>query len=341
MIRVHSCSFVAKNLRFVAKNVCLAATLLALACCGYVGGPLTPLANIPAKVTDLAAQQRGPVIYVHFTVPRKTTENVDIQKPLKLDLRIGTAPAPFRAEEWADHARQVNAVRVSEGLATCEIPAAEWTGKEAIVGVTVFGANGKAAGWSNYQIVPVVAPPAVPANFTAENRIDGVHLSWTGAGDRFHVMRRTSATEAWTEAATIPAREWTDITTEYGQAYTYEVQALVDVGNGKSAESDFSPPESITPKDIFPPAVPPGLRAIPAVNSIELVWDRNTEPDLSLYRVYRATGDGPFEKLAEAEVPSYSDHAVEAGKIYRYTIASVDKSGNESARSAPVEAALR
>jgi fibronectin type 3 domain-containing protein len=84
--------------------------------------------------------------------------------------------------------------------------------------------------------------------------------------------------------------------------------------------------------------VPGGLHAAAAPNSIELAWERNTEPDLAGYRLYRAAADGAFEKIAEvSQVPSYSDHKVEHGKTYRYAVSAVDQSGNESARSAVVE----
>src|SRR5204862_3326546 len=98
---------------------------------------------------------------------------------------------------------------------------------------------------------------------------------------------------------------------------------------------------SITPEDTFPPAVPSGLRADPVTASIELGWDRNTEPDLAGYRIYRATGDGPLEKLADtSQVPTYSDRALERGKTYRYALSSVDRAGNESERSPAVTAQI-
>lgn len=53
-----------------------AAAALLTAGCGYVGGPLTPLANVPSRVIDLAAVQRDSRIIVQFTVPRLTTEGV-------------------------------------------------------------------------------------------------------------------------------------------------------------------------------------------------------------------------------------------------------------------------
>ena len=42
--------------------------------CGYIAGPVPPLANIPARVHDLAAIQRGTKIVAHFSIPQLTTE---------------------------------------------------------------------------------------------------------------------------------------------------------------------------------------------------------------------------------------------------------------------------
>src|SRR5262249_40891008 len=95
---------------------------------------------------------------------------------------------------------------------------------------------------------------------------------------------------------------------------------------------------SVTPIDKFAPAVPKGLNAIIATEGVELVWDRNTESDLAGYRLYRALGDGKFEKIADvSDTPSYSDRKLESGKRYRYAVSSVDRLNNESAQSQPVE----
>ena len=223
-----------------------AAVLLLSAACGYVGGPLKPLANVPAKVTDLAAVQRGALIIVHFTVPLKTTEAQTIHKPVKLDLRIGSTPEPFNSAQWLDHAKPLSSIRVDQGLASLEIPIAEWTGKEAILGVRVVGANGKDAGWSNYQAIRIVPAPQVPANLKPDATAAGVHLSWSGSGDQFRVIRRGSAGEAYAVVATLNSHEWIDTSTEFGKPYFYEVQSLVDVGDQKFAESDLSAPSDIT-----------------------------------------------------------------------------------------------
>jgi fibronectin type 3 domain-containing protein len=84
------------------------------------------------------------------------------------------------------------------------------------------------------------------------------------------------------------------------------------------------------------------LRAVPAATSIELSWDTPEGAAPTGYRVYRANAAGEFAKIAElGAVPTYSDSAVEAGKVYRYAVSAIDASGREGARSTVVEASLQ
>src|SRR5579872_2939513 len=106
-------------LRFVPAV--LAAFLLTCGC-GYVGGPLPPLANVPSAVTDLAAKQRGGTIVAHFTIPTFTTEHIAIKEPLNLDLRIGVWPEHASVENWAEGAQTVPAPQRSGAMATYDIP---------------------------------------------------------------------------------------------------------------------------------------------------------------------------------------------------------------------------
>jgi hypothetical protein len=330
----------------------LAAAALLTTGCGYVGEPLPPLANIPARVKDLAAVQRGSRIMVQFTIPALTTEGTPIKEPVKLDLRIGPAGEPFLAGDWAAHARQVVPLPGNArdgGLAHYAIPAAEWTGKETILAVRVIGANGKEAGWSSFVILPVVTPPDQPADVTATATADGVRLTWKARGENFQIFRKAQG-EDFTPAATVQQPQWTDASAEFGKQYTYQVQTIVKLRDNKLAESDLSAEVSKTPVDTFPPAAPTGLRPSAAVNSVELAWDRNTEPDVAGYRIYRAVltpgavtapAAAPLEKLADTgQIPSYSDRNVEHGKTYRYAVSAMDRAGNESPKTAPVEVVL-
>jgi hypothetical protein len=317
-----------------------AAAAFWLAGCGYVGDPLPPLANIPPKVSDLAALQRGGRIIVQFTVPATTTEGHPIPPPLRLDLRVGTADH-FEEHQWAAAARQIPPGAIANGVARYEIPAADWTGKELIFGVRAVAGNGKQSGWSNFVVVPVVAPPEKPGGIAPTVTQQGVHLTWQARGTDFRVFRKADD-GGFAPVANVQMPEWTDTATEFGKRYTYLVQTIVKLGNRREAESELSDEASVVPSDIFPPAAPQGVQGSSAPNSIELNWERNTEEDLHGYRVYRGEGNGAMEKIADVSVvPSYSDRKVEHGKTYRYAVAAVDEAGNESPRSAPIDVAMQ
>ena len=314
------------------------AAILLTAGCGYIGAPLTPLANIPTKISDLAAVQRGDTLIVHCTVPTHTTENILLKPPVKLDLRIGPAGQHFNAPEWASQAKAISGEQIKDGIATYRIPTAEWIGKEVAIGVRAIGSNGKPADWSNYETVPVVTPPETPSRPDLQATATGERVTWTGRGDQFRVLRRSGGEEGYTLAATVAGHEWADTSIEYGKSYSYMIQTLVNAGSQKLAESDLSPAREDTAKDTFAPAVPAGLHTDATPAGVSLVWDPDSEPDLAGYRVYRSAGDGPWQKLAEVNaIPSYSDSTVEHGKTYHYAVIAFDKAGNESERSAAVE----
>jgi hypothetical protein len=314
--------------------------VLFLTGCGYVGAPLPPLRNIPASVTDLAAAQHGARIIVHFTPPGKTTEGRMLDRPVKYDLRIGTAVAPFDPENWAARASELPPIAVRNGLAQTELPSAAWTGRDVTLAVRTIGSNGKPSGWSNFVNLTIVPPPQRPTALHAEGTADGVRLHWQGEAGDFVVLRREGAEGGFAQVAEVQQPEWLDRTAEFGKPYTYLVQRIVKLADDRTAQSELSEEATITPKDVYPPAAPRGLRVVSGPSSIELAWDRNTEPDLAGYRVYRSAAGGAWARLADvSQIPAYSDHQVESGKTYQYAISAVDQAGNESPRSAAVEAA--
>ena len=317
----------------------LPATFLAISSgCGYVGEPLPPLLNIPQAVDDLAAVQRGSKLIIQFSLPKLTTEGVAIRPPIQWDLRAGQSTAgEFHIEEWVARAQTLNGGSIDNGRVRYETAAAPWIGKDVVLGVRITGARGRPSDWSKLVTLTVIAPPAKPANLKAESVTEGVRLTWSGAGPAYRVFRRAESETGFTAAGDTEAREFVDRATEYGKTYRYAVQAIAKTGTG-DVESELSEERAIAPKDTFPPAIPAGLTAVPAANSIELAWERNPDADLAGYRIYRALPGGEFEKIGETgETTSYSDRQVESGKQYRYAVAAFDKSGNESRRSEPIE----
>ena len=323
-------------MRAIFLPCCVLAYALMVAC-GSVGEPLYPALRIPNRVTDLSAIERGDQIDVTFSTPSHTTEGLVIKSIGKIDLRIGinNESSNFEVNRWASTAQQIDVpVPDALGFVRKMIPAQPFVGKDEVVAVRVANEKGRFSDWSNVVTIVVEPPLAPPSSIKAEPAPQGVQLSWTAPGStKFNVYRKTEEEKTPNLLASSDEPSYLDNTAEFGKTYEYYIEGLYD----KTA-TEVAGPVTITPKDIFPPAAPTGLTASAGVGSVELAWERNTETDFKEYRVLRAEGDGAFTQIAAGlDAPSYSDHAVEAGKRYRYEISAVDQNGNVSQPCSPVE----
>lgn len=316
------------------KPVWFLASLLWLTGCGYTGEPLPPALNLPTRVQDVAVVQRGDQLIIQFSLPRTSTEGLVLKSTPEVRVYVGaTPPGHFDPGSWAAQARVLSAPSEANRYVT---PGAEFAGKDVVVSVKVLNARGRDAGFSNFAPVHVIPALAVPAAVRAQATAQGVALSWTGAAPEFRVLRQGPGEKQFTLLASVPASPFVDAQAVFGKTYHYLVQAVAKVPTG-SAESELPAAVGITPQDVFPPAVPAGLSAVVGTKSVELVWTRNSEPDLALYRVYRSAPGGTWQALGETRAtPNYSDRTVAAGQTYRYAVTAVDQSGNESGKSSDV-----
>src|SRR5262249_6836628 len=147
-------------------------------------------------------------------------------------------------------------------------------GKDIVFGVKIYGENGRTMGWSNLPVVTVIPPLEPPSDIRAEPVVNGIRLMWRGKGLSFRVVRRMDNEPNFIQVAETRGSQWLDDSSEYGRTYFYLVQANPTAGSGV-AESELSDQVAITPRDRFPPAVPVGLTAVSAAQSIELAWERN------------------------------------------------------------------
>ncbi len=292
----------------------LTAAAVVLTGCASIGDPLPPALNIPRAVTDVAAVQRGADLIITFTAPATTTEDLVLEKFGGIDVRVSD--------------KQVTAETPDPGKpVTVRVPAAEWSGQDVRVQVRVAGPGGRYSTLSEPLVVNVGPRLATP-RVTAEPHPSGVRLSWPAVGgEQYRVIRDE------TQIGTSATAEFLDTTAQFGKEYKYSVQAFIN-----RRESEPSAVVAITPRDQFPPAAPKGLQAVPGLRSVELAWERNTEPDLGTYRVYRAAAQGDFAVLVDGvEGIAFSDRQVEPGTTYRYRITALDKSGNEGEPTAVLE----
>jgi hypothetical protein len=296
-----------------------------LSACGYVGPPQPPTLDIPATIADFRAWEYGDNIQIAFTMPATTTEALPLENVRSVELRI---------RENGAQEKIVMLPVTTPGPATSDVPVRDWVGKSITLGVRVTGPKGKASDWSNPAALTVIPPLPAPSTPKPQNVAGGIELTWTGPGPRYRIFR-AEANGQPAPLADTDRSQYVDESTSFGTRYRYMVQTIAADNQWSvvSAEAD------ITPVDMFAPAIPAGLSAVPTPQSIELAWTRNTETDFRGYNVSRSTDGGPFQKIAELiEAPTYSDSKIEPGKKYRYTVSAVDLTGNESAQSAFTEA---
>ncbi len=296
----------------------LAIIALFMAGCGYVGDPLPPALNIPARIMDLRATQTVDRLEFAFTLPAVAADGVGIRRLAAVELLSGGTP--------------VKVERLDPGEATATHGVAGMAGQRLECKVRTQSLKGRWSEWSPSVEVEVVAPLAVPGSPRAESHPTGVRLSWIVPDGQSVRIRKNG-----TEAVMAKGSEWIDQTARMGEAQIYTLQAVHPSG----AQSDVSRELGITPEDIFPPSVPGGLTGVAGIGTIEVAWDPSPESDLAGYRVYRSSGAEPMRQVGETTpATAYSDRDVKPGASYRYSVAAVDRKGNESGRSEPVEIAM-
>jgi len=253
----------------VRRAVWILSTLL-LTGCAYIGPPLPPSVDIPARVTDLRAAEIGENIVVLFTLPMLNTQGLNLKGIRSVELRI-TAPDANPVMEPVP--------ATGPGPVQYRFPAKAWVGKDVTMMVRATGSKRKASDWSNQVMMHIDPPLAEPADLKVANAEMGVRLSWQGTGH--YRIFRAEGDQQPDQIGETDKPEYADESTDYGKSYRYYVQAAA----GALQQSEVAGPATIVPADVFPPAVPVGLTAVPGVGTIELAWERNIERDFRIQRV--------------------------------------------------------
>jgi len=149
----------------------------------------------------------------------------------------------------------------------------------------------------------------------------------------YRVYRRALPEEEYDAPLTAEPVEGTvfvDTTAPYGASHVYTVRATL---SGKPKVEGVPALEAgVEYRDVFPPAAPARLDALPEANLVRLLWDPVAAPDLAGYVLFRAEGEGAPARLTSQPVVDtfFSDTTVTAGRRYRYTVVAIDAAGNAS-----------
>jgi predicted small lipoprotein YifL len=156
----------------------------------------------------------------------------------------------------------------------------------------------------------------------------------------YHIYRRISGINGERDFRPISSEPvinefFNDLDTGTDGEYEYQVSCRM----GERIESAPSNVVKIEVQDTFPPDIPINLVIFTAKDQIFLTWETVPDVDLAFYRVYRKFSEKEDFKLLVDEVTNnfFSDKQVARGKLYIYAISAVDKKGNESETSQPVQ----
>ncbi len=366
---------------------CFAPFLLLLAAgCGAPGEPTPPTPPVPVAITDLAARQAGDGVQLTFTMPAKTISGDTLAEPPAIEVLRGALASAgsldaksFRVVTTipgalAANYRSEDRVQILVPVTAEELRA--HPGDIFVYRVRTRASRKRASADSNTVTVRLLPVAERITSLQATVTEPAIELSWlaptrTSAGDplpaisEYRVYRGeldpASADAAakdifqakWksplTLLASAPTNSYRDAFFDFGKTYLYIVRTVIPPATSNAIESSDSNPAIVTPRDIFPPAVPQGLVAAVIGGSptnppeVDLSWSINLETDLAGYRVYRSEQkDTPGQLVTSDPLlsPAYRDTSVQLGRLYWYSVTSVDRSGNESAPSAPVAAEI-
>jgi hypothetical protein len=333
--------------------LCLIIAVAGLISCGVPGIPKPPSLNLPRPVTDLRAVRKGDRVYLAWTAPTETTDNL----PLRQATSVVVCRSPGKM--WPGCAGGV--LPVSQPLTPAQsksafidvIPASQLgsdPNSQILYAVSILNQNSRDAGISNVVSVPAVVAPAAPLDFEAQVAAEGVVVSWneppaTGGMHFYRVYRRAEGTTADVVAGEAPwgSLRLVDHNFEWEKTYWYRATVVtvihVEGKPDRAFESADTAPVKVFAHDVFPPAVPSGVQAVfSGVGQqpfIDLTWTPDTDADLAGYNVYRREGDGEARKINATVVtaPAFRDMNVASGHRYLYSVSAVDVRGNESGRS--------
>jgi hypothetical protein len=277
--------------------------------CASPGPPRPPSLKLPQLVTDLTADRSGDQVVLHWTAPAKTTDGLAIETAVTAKICRTTLPTGSTVTAVLCIPTLRVPTKPGAATAADSLPASLTSDPVGLITywVEIENASGHSAGPSNFAFAASGSAPPVLQNLRAIAVAEGTMLEWAPTSpnspasalvelDRMNptlaATRQSNAKPrasqplqlAGAEAAEVRLRARAaaetgaeptgtiDRTARFGQTYRYTAQRVRTVQIGKHAlelRGAASAPVTLTLRDIFPPAPPSGLAAIPGISSTE------------------------------------------------------------------------
>jgi hypothetical protein len=308
---------------------------LALSACGKRGDPLPPLRQVPQPVTGFRVSERGDHLEVSLFAPRTFTDGKRL--PV-LEIEILRAPGEGIFEKVAQSTLR-NAAPGERFVDTEPLPA-PGTALRLAARARV---KGRPSTQSPIVSLTVAPTPPAPSGLSVRSAEKGAALSWTPPeteSPAFFVYRRSKTGDYALPLQDRPTTEVTaiDEQAQPGDAWCFVVRTVSSTA--PLVESAATDEACLTVEDVAAPGTPQGVAAQPSEGGLEVSWSPSPEADLAAYRVYRWSQGVPVARIAEvpAGETTYLDADAPGGVVVRYSVTAVDKTGNESGRSAAATA---
>ncbi len=344
-----------------------------LLCCGKRGDPRPPLPRTPQAVSEFKVAQRGERIELGLLAPR-TTVGGERLPVLEIEFLYAPLGGDFMKAAEKIVKKAAPGERIIETLPLPTLGAALRFSARAKVGgepsalapIIIFAvdapppapsgltarpqASGIALSFLPAPLpsptpTPLAPPSAAPAGPTPAPSPSVRPSPTPPPRVSGSFVYRRSPSGAYTRPLTglpLPtlATSFDDASARVGDSWCYVVRTVLSAE--PLIESRDSEEVCVDFKDLFPPAAPTGVTVLPREGGLEVSWSPSPEADLVGYRVYRSVKGGSSEIAGEllGSETRLLDRAARSGTALLYTVTAIDRAGNESAHSKPMEARL-
>jgi hypothetical protein len=320
--------------------------------CAKKGPPVPWDSIVPKRIVDLVAIPREDRLLLEWTIPKENTDKTPLTDLAEFKmLRSEGALIGEECRGCGEKPKVIHEMKVTKENAAPGKKAAiffedQEPRKVYVYQVVSVNHRGDPSAPSNPVTVYWDHSPQAPGRVTTERGDKRAELSWdpVEGATGYNIYRRTDQEEGFPlnplNRERLKATQYTDLNVQNDIKYIYSVRSVKRVVK-TDVEGKGSPEIPATPTKLTPPSIPVGLVAIPLKEGMELNWERNAEPDLLGYYVYRRKpGEDEFKRSNESPVTkaAYLDTDVVLEQEYEYAVTAVDNSPrrNESPRSEEV-----